>query len=106
MDGYGLESEHFKEAKPATVPIVTRLFNLIITERKVPEAFKTEIITQVLRKGKDSKSMENYKGIMVSTTFEKLFEYSVLNKIKIEQSEHQFGFTKGLSPNMAALLIS
>ena len=26
--------------------------------------------------------------------------------MKIEQSEHQFGFTKGLSPNMAALLIS
>ena len=42
---------------------------------------------------------------MVSATFGKLFEYSVLNKMKIEQSEHQFGFTKGLSPNMAALLI-
>ena len=82
-----------------------RLYS-VITERKVPESFKTEMITPVLKKGKDSKSMENYRGITVSATFGKLFEYSVLNKMKIEQSEHQFGFTKGLSPNMAALLIS
>ena len=40
---------------------------------------------------------------MVSATFGKLFEYSVLTKMKIEQSEHEFVFTKGLSPNMAAL---
>ena len=106
LDEYGLASEHFKAAKPAIVPIVTRLFNSIISERKVPESFKTGIITPVLKKGKDSKSMENYRGITVSATFGKLFEYSVLNKMKIEQSEHQFGFTKGLSPNMAALLIS
>ena len=93
LDEYGLASEHFKAAKPAILPIVTRLFNSIISERKVPESFKTGIITPVLKKGKDSKSMENYRGSTVSATFGKLFEYSVLNKMKIEQSEHQFGLT-------------
>ena len=42
----------------------------------------------------------------MSATFGKLFEYTILNKMNIVQSGHQFGFTKGLSPNMAALLIS
>ena len=106
LDEYGLASEHFKAAKPAIVPVVTRLFNAIISEKKVPKTFKTGIITPVLKKGKDSKCMGNYRGITVSATFGKLFEYTVLNKMNIVQSDHQFGFTKGLSPNMAALLIS
>ena len=38
--------------------------------------------------------------------FGKFFDYTVLNEMNIEQSDHQFGFTKGLLPNMAALLIS
>ena len=42
----------------------------------------------------------------MSATFGKLFEYTVLNEMNIEQPDHQFGFIKGLSPNMAALLIS
>ena len=62
--------------------------------------FKTGIITPVLKKGKDSKC------ITVSATFGKSFEYTVLNKMNYEQSDQQFGFTKGLSPNMAALLVS
>ena len=103
LDEYGLSSEHFKAAKPVIVPTVTKLFNSILLEKKVPANFKTGIITPVLKKGKDSKSMENYRGITVSATFGKLFDYTVLNKMNYEQSDQQFGFTKGLSPNMAAL---
>ena len=55
LDEYGLASEHFKAAKPAIVPVVTRLFNTIISEKKVPKTFKTGIITPVLKKGKDAK---------------------------------------------------
>ena len=72
----------------------------------MPANFKTGIITPVLKKGKDSKCMENYRGITVLATFGKLFEYTVLNKINYVQSDQQLGFTKGLSPNMAALLVS
>ena len=106
LDEYGLVAEHFKAAKPAIVPVITELFNKILSEKKVPSTFKTGVITFVLKKGKDSKCMENYRGITVSATLGKLFEYSLLNKLDIEQSDYQFGFTKGLSPNMAALLIS
>ena len=53
----------------------------------MPANFKTGIITPVLKKGKDSKCMENYRGITVSATFGKLFEYTVLNQMNYEQSE-------------------
>lgn len=105
-DEYGLSSEHFKAAKSVIVPVLTDLFNQIFTEKKVPASFKTGIITPVLKKGKDSKCMENYRGITVSSALGKLFEYTVLNKLKVQQSEHQFGFTKGLSPIMASLLVT
>ena len=50
--------------------------------------------------------MENYRGITVSSALGKVFEYSLLNKLNFEQSDHQFGFTSGLSPTMAGLLVS
>ncbi|MCG8048963.1 MAG: reverse transcriptase family protein [Candidatus Thiodiazotropha endolucinida] len=105
-DEYGLSSEHFKAAKPVIVPVLTDLFNQILTEKKVPASFKTGIITPVLKKGKDSKCMGNYRGITISSALGKLFEYTVLNKLKVQQSDHQFGFTKGLSPTMASLLVT
>ena len=87
-DEYGLSSEHFKAAKPVIVPVLTRLFNQILYEKDIPESFKTGIITPVLKKGKDPKSMENYRGITVSSTFGKLFEYSILSKMNLKQSDH------------------
>ena len=50
--------------------------------------------------------MENYRGITVTAIFGKVFEYALLEKLHIAQSEMQFGFTEGLSPAMAGLLIS
>ena len=87
LDEYGLSSEHFKAANPVIVPTVTKLFNSILLEKKVPANFKTGIITPVLKKGKGSTCMENYRGITVSATFGKLFEYTVLNKMNYEQSD-------------------
>ena len=60
--------------------MLTDLFNQILTEKKVPASFKTGVITSVLKKGKDSKCIEKYKGITVSSVLGKLFEYTVLNK--------------------------
>ena len=75
---YGLSAEHLKAAKPVIVPIITQLFNQNISEKKdtnVPDSFKTGIVTPVLKNGKDSKIMVNYKGITVSSALGKLFEY-------------------------------
>ena len=60
----------------------------------------------VLKKGKYSKILENYRGITVRAIFGKLFEYTLLDKLEFAQSELQFDFTEGLSPAMADLLVS
>jgi hypothetical protein len=51
---------------------------------------------------------ENYRGITITSVHGKVFEYILLKKTiaKDGQSNMQFGFTEGLSPNMAALILS
>ena len=53
--------------------------------------------------------MDNYRGITVSSILGKLFETVLLNRLdelNNDQSELQYGFTKGLSPTMASLVLS
>ncbi|CAC5363398.1 unnamed protein product [Mytilus coruscus] len=76
---------------------------------EIPKVFKTGIMTPVHKKGKDSTLTTNYRGITVTSALGKIFEYAILDKmteLNNNQSELQFGFTKGLSPIMAALLVS
>ncbi|VDI60690.1 Hypothetical predicted protein [Mytilus galloprovincialis] len=108
-DEYGLFSEHLKLAGSEITPVLKFVFNKIIKERRTPEQFKTGIITPVCKKGKDSSLLDSYRGITVSSILGKTFEHALLNKIinKLDnRSSQQFGFSQGLSPSMAALLIS
>ena len=103
-DEYGMSAEHFKAGKPGLVPVITK--DWCPDTKKIPAVFKTGIITPVLKKGKYSKILENYRGITVRAIFGKLFEYTLLDKLEFAQSELQFDFTEGLSPAMADLLVS
>ena len=105
-DEYGLSAEHFKPDRQCLTPIITNIFNQTMKEKSVPASFKTGIITPVLKKVKDAKRLENYRGRTVSGSFSKLFEYTLLCKLNPDQSCQQFGFTEGLSPIMAGPLVS
>ena len=47
-----------------------------------------------------------FSGITVFGAFGKLFEFSSLSKLNLNQSSQKFEFTQGLSPIMAGLLVS
>ena len=52
---------------------------------------------------------ENYRGITITSVHRKVFECILLEKTTIAKDGHsnmQFGVTEGLSPNMAALILS
>ena len=61
-----------------------------------------------MKKSKDSTCLDNYRGITVTPILGKLFETILLPRLSknFEQSSMQFGFTKGLSPLMSALIVS
>ena len=53
--------------------------------------------------------MDNFRGITVTSVFGKLFESLLLTRLtqlNHDQSDLQYGFTKGLTPTMAALLLT
>ena len=67
------------------------------------------ILHPIHKKGKDPKSMDNYRGITVTSVFGKLFETLLLlrmTELNHDQSDMQVGFTHGMTPTVAALLLS
>ncbi|MES9903311.1 MAG: reverse transcriptase family protein [Sedimenticola sp.] len=104
-----LTAEHLKRAGKTIIPTLTILYNKILSNGEVPYVFKSGIITPIHKKGKDAAYVENYRGITITSVLSKVFEVLLLKKMTMlndDQSELQFGFTKGLSPSMASLLLS
>ena len=85
------------------------LFNKIIQSGKIPKVVKTGILTPIHKKGKDPTLTTNYRGITVRSVLGHFFEHTLLEKmpkLNNNQSDLQFGLTRGLSPIMAALIVS
>ena len=89
------------------VTFLTDTFNILLESRKIPDMFKSGVVTPVLKKPKDPTNLDNYRGITV-TPIGKLVESILLPRLEIylNQSNMQFGFTQNLSPVMAALIIT
>jgi hypothetical protein len=106
-DEFGITAEHLKHSSEDIAPILSSIFNQILAEGKIPDSFKSGIVTPVLKKHKDPTIMGNYRGITVTAAIGKTFEYCLLDKLKLKSnSPLQFGFTSSLCPTKAGLLIS
>ena len=109
-DEMGLTADNLKYPGTVLLPTLVTIFDDIVKTKKIPEAFKSGIITPVHKKGKDPSKMDNYRGITVSSIMGKLFEtVNILNRLvelNKDQSQLQYGFTKGLSLTMASLIVS
>ena len=81
----------------------------MIATGMIPANFKSSIIHPIHKKGKDPTSMDNYRGITVTSVFGKLFETLLLTRmtdLNHNQSDQQYCFTKGLTPTMTSLILS
>ena len=101
-------AEHLKFSGNTLMEDITDIFNEILKTKTIPAAFKSGILTPVLKKSKDSTNLDNYRGITATPIIGKLFESVFLPRLSesFDQSSLQFGFTKGLSPVMSALIVS
>ena len=108
-DEFGLVSEHLKHGLSVILPYLVAFYTAILRTGEIPKAFKSGILHPIHKKGKDPKSMDNYRGITVTSVIGKLFETLLLlrlTELNHDQSDMQVGFTKGMTPTMAALLLS
>jgi hypothetical protein len=78
--------------------MITILLNKIINWEKVPEEWKVAIITSIHKK-EDKRKCENYRGISVTSTFNRIYGRILAKLLELENNntemEEQSGFRVG-----------
>ena len=107
-DEFGLVSEHLKYGLKPLLPLFVNIYNEIIASGIIPANFKSGIIHPIHKKAKDPTSMDNYRGITLTSFFDRLFEilFTSMTDLNHNQSDLQYGFTKGLTPTRISLILS
>lgn len=99
--GYDMiKAEQIKFLGEIGVKVLHRLINIIWKKKKIPKDWKTAVILPIYKKG-DNKLCDNYRGISLLCTAEKIYE-KILEKrvrVKMEETFHdaQSGFRKNHS---------
>ncbi len=106
-DSSGIKAEYLKAAASELNPVMSTIFARIYKERAIPNNMKSGFKVSIPKKNKDALIPTNHRGIAITSTIGKVFEHSLSLDIKeaklLPQHSLQYGFTKGRSPNMAAL---
>ena len=109
-DSTDLCAEHIKNAMPFIQPILCKLLSAILQQKYTPALFKTGTLTPCAKKNKDPLIRDHHRGIVVTPIISKVLEHVIAEREKPQaqrcQNKLQFGFTEGLSPAMAALLVT
>jgi hypothetical protein len=110
-DGIGIDnihSNHLKFAKTGVDNFLSKLFNAIILHSYFPDEMLVGQIRPLVKDHKgDLSSPDNYRPIMVSSNFLKIFEYSILTPLNncIKLDFRQLGFRNKTSTTMATALL-
>ncbi|CAG2184470.1 unnamed protein product [Mytilus edulis] len=109
-DENGIVSEHYIHAIDVITDEITDIINQIFEELDVPQSLKNGILTPVLKKEKDKTIPGNYRGIVVTSIFSKIFETIIKDRLEPElfpsQNTLQRGFTEGASSLFTAFIVS
>ena len=81
-DSYGISAEHIQHGGYIIIKYLFDIFKCMIKNRIVPDEIKTGLLTPILKKPKDPKNPNGYRGITVLVTLEKIFEKIWLIKCK------------------------
>ncbi len=111
-DIFGLVAEHLKYLidVPVVVELLCDILQYIFDMKHVSQETKLAFKIPIPKKLKEAIEMGNYRGLSLSTIIYKLIEAICIIMFEIDISEKQFdlqvGFTKGVSPFLASLLIT
>ena len=109
-DGDNLMAEHLIKAKDQISPAIAMLLRKLQELNYLPTMLKSGYVLSIPKKGKDPKHPSGHRGITISSVLSKVVEsvYKVRHEETqlFHQDELQFGFSKGYSPVMAALIVT
>ena len=106
----GITAEHLQLANLDSLKPLTTIINNIFTNKECPVRCKSGFKIPLPKKGKDNKLQSNYRGITITAIIGKVVEHLIQNdiedKLQLTSPDLQFGFSRGLSPNMASLILN
>lgn len=110
-DSSNLSAEHLKLLPDKAIDILVNVFQNIVRERNIPISLKSAYKLMIPKPGKDSRIMDNYRGITIASILLKVLEHICMESelkdaIDLQQSDMQVGFTNSRSPSLASLLIT
>ena len=109
-DSNCLVAEHLFNAKNATAPVLSILFNAMQHTHHIPTVLKSGYILSMPKKGKDPKLPSGHRGITITSALSKVLESVYKTRHETTQlpcqEDLQLGFTEGSSPLMAALIVT
>lgn len=94
-----IPADIWKKLKVAAVPWLTKLFNRIVTDGKIPESWRNSILCPLYKQKGDIAQCGNYRGVKLTSHTLKMFERIIASRISDYSviTENQFGFTPGKS---------
>ena len=99
----GTNSNHFKYAPPRFVILLTMLIRMMFIHGHSPESLLYSIIISIPKcKRKSLSDSNNYRGIALCYSLNKLIDLLILNKCgsSLCSSDYQFGFKRGQSTTL------
>lgn len=99
----GLTAEHIQYCHPCLPTLLSKLFNCMMQQGKVPQSFGMSYTIPLLKGNliSTSKSLlvTDFRGISISPVISKVFENCILSRYSrfLSTSHNQFGFKKSLS---------
>ncbi len=106
----GHRAEQMRILTSDAVNILAECFTQILNTKSVPTNIKSSYKIPITKKGKDSRIQDNHRKITISDIFIKLLEKICMQHgkedITRDNSALQCGFTEGMSPIMATLLLT
>ena len=103
-----IHTNHLKFATENTILFITFLFNSILSHSHLPKRFlRGKIRPEIKNKLGNKSDSDNFRPVMISSNFLKLFEYCIqpflVRALKIH--DNQFGFREGTSTQMTIALV-
>lgn len=109
-DIHGISAEHIKLASTHIISILHQLTTSAFNTGRLPDIFKTGSVTPVIKKSKSMKHPNNYRRITIASIVGKIVEKHMLKNTRPvldpTQSRLQFGFSTGIAPVYAALVVT
>jgi len=91
--------EALRACEKGGIAVLTKLFNEILREEKMPEAWREKVVVPIFKGKGDIQDCSNYRGIKLMSHTMKLWERILERRLRqmVEISSNQFGFMAGRS---------